>query len=147
MPPDTNRTAAFADQSSRPTPKALARMLGRTSGLWTQLIAHLQAEYGPLVEEWHFGKAYGWSFRLKRQKGALVYLTPRRGHFLASFALGEKACAAAKDAGLPGAIVEILDAAPTYAEGRGVRIPVRTARDRASVETLTALKVNPVRRG
>jgi hypothetical protein len=71
----------------------------------------------------------------------VVYLAPRRGHFTASFALGEKACAAAKQAGLPASILSIIDDAPRYAEGRGVRIPVHTARDLAGVVTLAALKM------
>jgi hypothetical protein len=146
MPSETKSSPAFADQSSPPTPKTLAAMLGPTSALWTRLVGDLKTAHGPLAEEWNFGKAYGWSFRLKEPKRALVYMTPRRGHFLASFALGEKACAAAHDAGLPDAILAMIDAAPKYAEGRGVRIPVRTARDLASVERLAALKGQPVRR-
>jgi hypothetical protein len=71
----------------------------------------------------------------------VVYLTPRRGHFLASCALGEKASTAAKQASLPAPILSIIDDAPKYAEGRGVRIPVRTARDLAGVVTLAAIKM------
>lgn len=141
MPTTPNRSTAFPDAASPPTAKALAAMLGRTSRLWTQLNDDLQAAYGPLIEEWNFGKVFGWSFRLKERKRAVVYLAPRRGHFIASFALGEKACAAAKQAGLPASILSIIDDAPRYAEGRGVRIPVRTARDLAGVVTLAALKM------
>jgi hypothetical protein len=35
----------------------------------------------------------------------------------------------------------VIDGAPKYAEGRGVRIPVRTSRDVDRVESLAALKV------
>jgi hypothetical protein len=68
-------------------------------------------------------------------------MTPCRGYFLASFALGEKACRAAHEAGLPSPILAIVDAAPKYAEGRGVRIPVRNQRDVNGVERLAAIKV------
>lgn len=133
--------SAFDDKASPPTDRALARMLGRTSALWARLKADLQGEYGPLVEEWSFaGKNYGWSFSLKQPKRALVYMTPCQGHFLASFALGEKACRAAHEAGLPSSILAIIDAAPKYAEGRGVRIPVRLQRDVDGVERLAAIK-------
>ena len=141
MPPDTSHSAAFGDKASPPTPAALATVLGKTSRLWMRLQESLQAVHGPLAEEWNFGTAFGWSFRLKQKKRAVVYMTPRRGHFLASFALGEKACAAAKQAGLPPSILAIIDEAPRYAEGRGVRIPVRTARDVAAVEQLAAIKM------
>jgi hypothetical protein len=133
--------SAFDDKASPPTDNTLGRMLGRTSGLWTRLKAGLQDACGPLDEEWTFaGKNYGWSLRLKQRKRAIVYLTPCRDHFLASFALGEKACRAAHEAGLPSAILAIVDAAPKYAEGRGVRIPVRTQRDVAGVAKLAAVK-------
>jgi Protein of unknown function (DUF3788) len=71
---------------------------------------------------------------------AIVYMTPRRGHFVASFVLGEKACAAARAARLPPAVMQAIDEAPRYAEGRGIRIPVRTAKDVQTVEALAALK-------
>ncbi len=133
--------SVFDDKACPPTEQTLAVALGRASGLWVQLKDDLQAAHGPLAEEWSFaGKAFGWSFRLKEKKRVLVYMTPCRGHFLASFALGEKACLAARAASLPSAILELIDAAPKYAEGRGVRIPVRSARDLAHVETLAALK-------
>ena len=94
-----------------------------------------------MIEEWNFsGKAYGWSFRLKQKKRTLVYMTPCRGYFLASFALGEKACLAAHAAGLPAPVLAIIDGAPKYAEGRGVRIPVRSRRDVDNVECLVAIK-------
>jgi hypothetical protein len=94
--------SAFDDKGSPPLDRALEEMLGRTSTLWARLKDDLQAAYGPLLEEWNFsGKAYGWSFRLKQNKRTIVYMTPCRAHFLASFALGEKACRAAHARGLP----------------------------------------------
>jgi hypothetical protein len=64
--------------------------------------------------------------RLGRGKRAVVYMIPRKDHLLASFALGEKVCAAAREAGLPASVPSMRAEAPKYAEGRGVRIPVRT---------------------
>ena len=134
--------SAFDDKATQPADRALAEMLGRTHALWVNLQADLQHAYGPLIEEWNFsGPAYGWSFRLKQKKRALVYMTPCRDHFLASFALGDKACRAAREAGLPAAVLALIEAAPKYAEGRGIRIPVRTKRDLASVLSLAAVKV------
>jgi len=99
-------------------------------------------ECGPLQEEWAFaGAKFGWSQRLKRGKRVIIYLTPCKAHFLASFALGEKACAAARDADLPVRIQSLLADAPKYAEGRGVRIPVRTERDTKAIRILAAIKL------
>ena len=133
--------SAFDDKATPPGERALADMLGRTHALWASLQVDLQRAYGPLIEEWNFsGAAYGWSFRLKQKKRALVYMTPCRAHFLASFVLGDKACRSAQAAGLPAAVLALIEAAPRYAEGRGVRVPVRTRKDLASVRSLAAIK-------
>jgi hypothetical protein len=134
--------SAFDDKSSPPRDRALEATLGRTHSLWARLKNDLQAAYGPLIEEWAFsGKSFGWSFRLKQNKRTIVYMTPCRAHFLASFALGEKACRAAHAAGLAAPVLAAIDGAPKYPEGRGVRIPVRSRRDLDTVESLAAIKV------
>ncbi len=134
--------SAFDDKARPPTGEALEEMLGRTSPLWARLKDDLGAAHGPLAEEWGFaGKAYGWSLRLERAERNLVHMTPCKGHFLASFALGEKAYRAARASKLPAAVLALIEAAPKYAEGRGVRIPVRTKRDVDAVEKLAALKI------
>jgi hypothetical protein len=132
---------ALDDAGSPPTERSLAAVLGRARASWTRLRAALQAAHGPLTEEWYFaGKAFGWSFRLRQGKRVLVYMLPCRSHFLASFALGEAACRAARTAGLSAPILALLDAAPKYAEGRGVRITVRTRQHVDAVLQLAALK-------
>jgi hypothetical protein len=133
--------SAFEDREVPPDEQSLAATLGRTSGLWTQLTDSLQSAYGPLREEWRFaGAKFGWSCRMQQPKRTLVYLTPCRGHFLASFALGERACAEARTAGLPASVLALIEAAPCYAEGRGVRIPVRRRSDVEAVRKLAAIK-------
>ena len=133
--------SAFTDRAAPPDERALGEMLGRASGLWMDLRAALHAAHGPLMEQWSYaGDAYGWSLRMKEKKRALIYLTPCRGYFIASFALGEKACRAAHERGLPPALLAIIEAAPKYAEGRGVRIPVRRKGDLAGIRRLAALK-------
>jgi len=134
--------SVFDDKASPPTDKALDAALGRSGKLWIRLRKDLEEAHGPLTEEWNFsGAAFGWSFRLKKKKRIIVYMTPCRSHFLASFALGEKACRAAHAAGLPAPVLALIEDAPKYAEGRGVRIAVRSRSDLDSVESLVAIKV------
>jgi hypothetical protein len=133
--------SAFGDKNGQPDDTAIAEVLGPASSLWPELRAAMQAAHGPLVEEWNYsGKAYGWSLRLKRKTRTLVYMTPCRNYFLASLALGEKACRAAHDGGIAPAMLAIIDAAPKYAEGRGVRIEVRRNQDVRHVLQVVALK-------
>lgn len=67
-------------------------------------------------------------------------MTPREDHFLVSFALGEKAVAAAGTRKLPANILKAIESAPKYAEGRGVRLEVRHAREVSALATLAEIK-------
>ena len=65
----------------------------------------------------------------------------REKRFLVGFALGEKAVRAAHEAALPTSLLAVIDEAPKYAEGRGVRIEVRTKKDLDAVRKLAAVKM------
>ncbi len=134
--------SAFDDKTHKPEADELAQVLGRSGRLWNELTAGLSAQYDPLGQEWRFsGQNWGWSLRLKHKKRAIVYLTPCKRHFLAGFALGEKAAKAAHAAGLPPQVLECIDNATKYAEGRAVRLEVRTRKDLAAVQQVVALKM------
>jgi hypothetical protein len=68
-------------------------------------------------------------------------MTPCKGYFLASFALGEKAVRAAHESDLPASLLEVIDSARKYAEGRGVRLEVREPGDVEAIEKLTVIKM------
>ncbi len=132
----------FCDGTRAPTAGELAGALGRTGALWDELKRRIAAAHAPIEEEWVFsGKNYGWSLRLKQRKRAVVYITPKKAWFRAAFALGEKAVAAAREGDLPAPVLTIIEQAPKYAEGRGVRIEVRSLKDVAVVEKLAAIKM------
>jgi hypothetical protein len=57
------------------------------------------------------------------------------------FALGQKAVDAAHATDLPRSVLELIDAAPKYAEGRGVRLEVGTEDDLRSVARLADVKM------
>ncbi len=135
--------SAFDDKAEQPTDSDVAEVLGvRVSANWDRLKASIAQTYAPLLETWKFsGTAYGWSLQLKQKKRAVVYMTPCRGFFRAAFAFGEKAAKAANEAGLPAPALKIIRDAPKYAEGRAVRIEVRTKKDVILVEQLAAIKM------
>ena len=106
------------------------------------MMAHIGAEYAPLDKAWIFaGAKWGWSLRLRRKKRTVLYMTPCNRHFLVGFALGEKAVKAAHACRLPNSILAIIDEAPKYAEGRGVRVAVKNKKDLAAVKELAAMKM------
>jgi hypothetical protein len=134
--------SAFDDKLKQPTEDNLRTMLGRTARHWDDLKSHVAAQYPPLDETWNFaGANYGWSLRLKQKKRTVLYMTPCKGHFLVGLVLGGKAVMAAHDANLPDAVLTIIDSAPKYAEGTGVRLAVRSKKDLQAVKDLAAIKM------
>ncbi len=134
--------SAFEDKSRTPRSSELKETLGRSSALWDQLKNYLASEYQPLTEKWMFsGAKWGWSLQLKRKKRTILYMTPCKRHFLVGFALGERAVKAAHESDLPGSVLTLIDSAPKYAEGRGVRMEVRIKKDLESAKKLAAIKM------
>jgi hypothetical protein len=134
--------SAFLDRDTPPADPDLDEVLGRSRALWVQLLTDLASAFGPLAGKWSYsGASYGWAFQVKNRKRTIVYLVPGRSHFLASFAMGEKASKAAGSHPFPASVLEVIAAAPRYAEGRGVRLPVRTKTDLALVLELARIKM------
>lgn len=135
--------SAFGDKSCEPQSSELRAVLGRSAARWDELIAQLEAAFSPLALDWNFGGAkWGWILRLKQKKRTVLYLTPCKRHFIAGFALGQKAVDAARAIPLDNSVLAVIDAAPKYPEGRGVRIEVRTKRDAEYVKQLADVKMS-----
>lgn len=134
---------AFIGKPEMPTDDDLKAELGRPAkALWDQLAAGLSERQIIDVREWNsYSRKAGWALRLKKGKRAIVYLSPSKGGFMASFALGGKALAAARESGLPRRVLQILDSAKHYAEGTAVRIEVKAPADVAIVEKLAEIKL------
>ena len=141
MRPDV-ALSAFDDKSRPPKPGELKTVLGGTAGLWRELVAHVTESHGPIAGLWNFaGAKFGWSLRLKRNDRVVLYMTPQAGHFLVGVVLGDKAVERAHELGLPEAVLKLIDDAPGYAEGRGIRLTVATRDDLCNVERLAAVKL------
>jgi hypothetical protein len=137
MPP-----SALIDKSRIPQDDEVAAVLGRAATLWTSLRESLSAQYAPLSAAWKFsGAKYGWSLQLKQKQRTLLYLIPNQGCFTAAFAFGEKAVAAAHASKLPAALLDLIDNAKKYPEGRAVRVEIQAKKDLAAVEKLAAIKM------
>lgn len=133
--------SALTNKTYEPTDDDVRTVLGKTYEVWTLLIDSVAEQIGPVSETWGFAsKSTGWGLRLRQKDRVIVYMTPQNGKFLVSFALGEKAVAAAKLVSLPAKLLEAIDAAPRYAEGRGVRMEVSNKRQVAALATLAKIK-------
>lgn len=133
--------SAFTDKAHQPTDEDLQRVLGKAHSAWTRLIELVTREIDAISQAWGFTSAStGWGLRLRRGERIIVYMTPGSGKFLVSFALGEKAVAAARAKKLPSWVIEGIDAAPRYAEGRGVRFEISGARKVVPLAALARIK-------
>lgn len=132
----------FMDKSQMPSNEDLGLALGDKFELWMEIRDAVLQQYPGGVEEWNFpGKKYGWSFRIKDKKRAIIYFLPREGEFLVAFVFGEKAMDAIRGTDISGEIVNDLENATVYAEGRGVRIPVHDQSDLEDIFRLIEIKM------
>ena len=133
--------SAFGERATAPTDADLRTVLGRAYPSWGKLLVGIRERISPIAEVWAYtNTSTGWGLRLRHKDRVIVYMTPQQTQFLVSFVLGEKAVAAAQASRLPAAIREAVAASPRYAEGRGVRVVVRSARQISGLVALAEVK-------
>ena len=133
---------AFIGKTHQPTPAQLAAALGPAAHLWNDLVAWFVQELCVPDQEWKSSSPkYGWTLVLSLKKRRIVYLAPCVGCFRAAFILGDRAVAAARDAGLSKSALKLLENAPRYAEGTGLRMVIRTAKDLPTARKLAQIKL------
>jgi Protein of unknown function (DUF3788) len=132
---------AFIGHAKEPAARELNAALGTAQPLWNQLLAELTADH-KLTREWNsYSIKAGWSLRLKRERRNILYLSPSRGGFMASFALGDKAMQAARASNLPSQVLKAIARARKYAEGTAVRIEVKGTEDLTAIKKLVEIKL------
>jgi hypothetical protein len=115
----------FVDKAEKPTDKDLADKLGSTFHLWIQIRNFVLERYPSGISEWNYpGRKYGWSFRIKDKKRAIIYFLPRDMNFKVAFVFGQKAYDIIMDSDVNSEMKSELMQATKYAEGRGIRIIV-----------------------
>ena len=133
---------AFVNQLNAPSEDELTAALGGTRVLWDRLIAELATEYGVGDREWKsYSPKYGWSLRLIRKKRNILYLSPCSGAFQAMLILGDKAMLAVAGSKWPRKVIKIIEEAPHYPEGTGIRMDVTRAADVEIVKKLCVIKL------
>lgn len=119
-------TSIFTDKTKIPDEKMLSDALGEMYNFWIDIREYVFKIYPKGIEEWnHPGQKYGWSFRIKDKKRAIIYLLPRDKYFLVALVFGAKATQDAIDSNIAQHIKDIILSAKVYAEGRGFRIEIR----------------------
>ncbi|MCW3089983.1 MAG: hypothetical protein JWP81_1052 [Ferruginibacter sp.] len=99
-------------------------------------------KYPGAVSEWNFpGQKYGWSFRIKDKKRAIIYFLPREKKLVVSFVFGQQAFEKIMDSDISQEIKLELPSAKVYAEGRGVRIEVKNRKIFKDIGQLINIKL------
>lgn len=128
--------AVFVDKAHPPDDASVRATLGEAVGMWDAVRDRLVGDNAPIEEQWAWsGSKAGWTLRLARGGRPVAYLTPWEGECRASLALVERAVDVARGQ-LDADAMELIDAAPSYPEGRAIRLTLRTPRD---VETFAIL--------
>lgn len=123
--------------SPAPIEAELAATLGETKGLWDAIIAEFST-----TQEWkRYSQKDPWSLRVFRGKRTIIWLSPREGWFQAGIILGGKAIEACMKSKPTQRLRKLIDEAPRYAEGTGLRIEVKSERDLALVRKLAEIKI------
>lgn len=134
--------SVFEDKNNPPTDDDLSKVLGDAKALWDDLKTHVIENFPPIVEDWkHYGKSSGWTMKLLRKKRNLCFSYPGNGEMTVVFVFGDKAVQAVEESDIPRPIVDELKQARKYAEGRGIKIPVRTREDVETVKKLVDIKI------
>jgi hypothetical protein len=129
---------AFIGRTKAPTDAELSAELGAARVLWDELLAELALP----IQEWNsYSLKAGWSMKVKQGKRTILYLSPCHNSFRVAFILGVKAVDAARKSRLSKAMMKIIDEAPRYPEGTGIRLEITARKDLAAVRKLAEVKL------
>jgi hypothetical protein len=138
----TMDTIIFTDKNKAPDDKDLKLAIGNTYKYWQILKDDVHKKYPEAKDEWNFpGVKYGWSFRIKDKKRAIIYLLPKDKYFRVAMVFGQKAFDAIMRSNISKEIKKELESAKVYAEGRGIRIDVKDESVINDIKELISVKI------
>jgi hypothetical protein len=132
----------FTNKESVPTDENLKDVLGSLYSNWLEIRNYALQKYPKAMEEWNFtGKKYGWTFRIKDNKRAILYFLPREAYFEIAFVFGKKAYQKILNSQISSEIKKDIELARVYAEGRGIRIEIKDDIKINDIKTLIDIKL------
>lgn len=132
----------FTDKSVMPAHTDLESGIGQCYACWTRLADTTLRLYPEGIGEWNYpGPKFGWSYRIRDKKRAIIYLLPREGYFKVAFVYGEKAFDEVMKSSVNQMIKDELSSAKPYREGRGIRLDVRDDSILSDLEILIRIKL------
>jgi len=136
-------SSIFTDKKIMPEDDDLLVALGNLYEMWQQVTRYVHLKYPSAIDMWNYsGDKYGWTFRIKDKKRAIVYLLPRDRFFKVAMIFGQKATDAIMDSQVAETLKSELASARVYAEGRGIRIDVLNETILNDLKTLIDIKIS-----
>ncbi len=133
----------FPEKDQVPTEALLEEKLGGTYPLWKHIFDYVFEKYPEGKAEWNFpGEKYGWFFRIKDKKRAILYFLPRDSYFKISLIFGDRAVEHIMESPVDEGIKKGLREARKYAEGRGIPIDVKDESVLADIKQLVDIKLS-----
>jgi hypothetical protein len=132
----------FTNKQIIPNENNILESLGVTYELWKSIRGYVTLKYPDAIEEWNYsGDKYGWSFRIKDKKRAIIYLLPRDNYFKVAFVFGQNATDIIMESTISVQIKKELAEAKKYAEGRGIRIEINNKNILNDINKLIDIKL------
>lgn len=135
-------TSVFMDLANTPVTSDLEIPLGKTFSVWMEIRDFVFEKYPKAIDEWHVSvKKFGWSFRIKDKKRAIIYLSPRPGFFWVTMVFGQKATDQILVSDISQQIKEELMSSKVYMEGRVIRLDVLDGTNVNDIKKLVEIKI------
>ena len=137
---------AFTDKKQRPSQTEIQGMMGVGLTYWDELLQFVREQYAP-EEEFRFmyGKKYGWAIRFQLRRKLLTSFYPTEGGLTVQINLGPDAVDQALEMSLGENVMNVINRATAYSEGRWLFIPVKSPQDIQDIQRLIALRVETKR--
>lgn len=136
-------TSIFTDLKNEPKTEDLKAPLRKSFDWWMQLRDFVFEAYPLAKEEWHVSvKKYGWGFRIKDNKRAIVYFSPLDGFFRVTMVFGQKATDQIMKSDISELIKNELMNAKVYMEGRVIRLEIGDESLIEDIKKLILFKIN-----
>ena len=131
------------EKSVKPDELLLKNELLESYTYWEKIEIYVLEKYPTATKEWNYsGAKYGWSYRIKDKKRAIIYLLPRENFFKVAFVFGQKAFDEIMKSDVSTFIKADLEQAKVYAEGRGIRIDVKEENRIVDIFKLIDIKIS-----
>jgi hypothetical protein len=132
----------FPHKESEPTDEDLQLAFGDSYDIWTRLNDFVFERYPKGILDWNYpGKKWGWNYRIKDKKRAIIYFLPRENYFKVALVFGQKAYDMIMESNISAEIKNDLQEATKYAEGRGIKVDVKNDQIIPDIMKLVEIKL------